>query len=307
MRAAVIDVGSNSIKLLVADRGADGQPAEVLSRTLEARISRGIGSQRPVLGPEGIGRGIQAVSNLAEEARRLGAGRLEVVATSAVRDAENGQEFTARILAATGLAVRVLTGDEEANLIGRGLTTDPGLRDLADFNVYDLGGGSLECLAFLGRKVSRGVSLRLGCVRLTERFVRSLPGPLTAAESAAIGAHVRREVSESGFPTGVPPGAGVVGTGGTLTTLRAMAAQEAGVPLNDANPRISLEAIQGALSRVGSLGLEDRKKVPGLAASRADVFPTALVTLVALAELSGIGAFQHSFRNLRWGVASGLV
>ena len=87
MRAAVIDIGSNSIKVLVADRGADGTPQEVLSRTLEARISQGLGADRPRLSVAGMARGVGAVAELADEARRLGALRVAAVATSAVRDA----------------------------------------------------------------------------------------------------------------------------------------------------------------------------------------------------------------------------
>jgi exopolyphosphatase/guanosine-5'-triphosphate,3'-diphosphate pyrophosphatase len=307
MRVAVIDVGSNSIKLLVADPGSDGVPIEVSSRTLESRISRGIGSERPSLSPEGITRGLDAIRSLAIEAHDLGALRTEVVATSAVRDAANGADFVARVRDGAGLAVRILSGDEEANLIGRGLTTDPGLRSLADFRVFDLGGGSLECLSFTDRKVDRAVSLRLGCVRLTERFVAPGGGPLLATEASSIGAHVRRELAASGFPACTVPGGDVIGTGGTLTTVRAMVAAAHSVRISEANPRIDLELLRQTLDRVGSLDLEKRKVVPGLAASRADVFPTALVTLLALADACGIGAFRHSFRNLRWGVASELL
>src|ERR1700722_3344700 len=93
MRAAVIDVGSNSIKLLVADKRRDGRLAEVASRTIEARISAGIGSRLPYLSPEGIARGIAAIAELNGEAERAGAAKATAVATSAVRGASNGPEF----------------------------------------------------------------------------------------------------------------------------------------------------------------------------------------------------------------------
>src|SRR6185369_16463559 len=116
-------------------------------------------------------RGIEAIRALLGDATEFSREKIVLVATSAVRDAQNGADFRARVRAATGHEIRILSGDEEANLIGRGLTSDPALRDLRDFYVFDLGGGSLECLAFRDRRVEQAVSLQLGCVRLTEKFV----------------------------------------------------------------------------------------------------------------------------------------
>ena len=119
MRAAVIDVGSNSIKLLVADR-APGGLREIVSTTLEVRIGTGIGSGKPSLTHEGMERGVAAISRLVSDAKAQGAERFMAVATSAVRDASNGGVFREQVQAATGLELRILTGIEEANGIGRG-------------------------------------------------------------------------------------------------------------------------------------------------------------------------------------------
>ena len=304
MRAAVIDVGSNSIKILVAERGADGALVEVLSRTLEVRISKGIGSGRPSLTQEGIRAGVAAIAALAAEAG--GAGRVTVVATSAVRDASNGSVFGRELASATGLDLRILTGSEEATLIGRGLTTDPALAGLRNFHSYDLGGGSLECLSFEDRKLASAVSLPLGCVRLTEMFVPSPGAPLGPAERAAISKQVKDSLDASGFPV-VPAGWAVVGTGGTLTTIRAMAAATRGISVHEADPLVPESSLRDMLSAVGSVDLAARKNLKGLPPARADVFPTALATLLALAESAGIQAFHHSFRNLRWGVAAEIL
>src|SRR5207249_1268753 len=114
-----------------------------------------------------------------------------LVATSAVRDGQNGDAFCRRIHAVTGHAVRVLSGEEEANAIGRGLTTDPALQDTRDFYVFDLGGGSLECLAFRERRIEQAVSLQLGCVRLMEKLVVDSESPFSMANQAAVIAHTR--------------------------------------------------------------------------------------------------------------------
>jgi len=248
--------------------------------------------------------GVAAVADLVAEARGLGADRIAAVATSAVRDASNGREFLDLVRVATGVEPRILTGQEEAGLIGRGLATDPALQSLRDFHVYDLGGGSLECISFRDRAVERIASLPLGCVRLMEMFVAQPSGPFEDAGERAIGRHVRDVVRQSGFPLPVPPGFAVVGTGGTLTTVRAVAAARRGVPFERQSPRVEVSLLRQLLAELGPLDLAGRRRIPGLPPARADVFPTALATFLALADMGGIQAFQHSLRNLRWGIAA---
>ena len=191
---AVVDIGSNSIKVLVAARDDTGTVRSLLSRTIDARISTGISQEQPMLGEDGMIRGLEAVQELLRDAAPLRPDRTVLVATSAVRDAGNGAGFRARVKAATGHDIRILSGEEEATLIGRGLTCDPALADLQDFYVFDLGGGSLECLLFRGRQIAQAASLQLGCVRLTERFIADPAAPLQAGESTALAKHVRDEL-----------------------------------------------------------------------------------------------------------------
>lgn len=307
MRAAVIDIGSNSIKVLVAERAPDGSLLEILSRTLDVRISGGIGSGALRLAAGPMDRGAAAAAELALDARRLGAGSIAAVATSAVRDASNGAQFMERVRSACGVEVRVLSGGQEAELIGRGLATDPALRRLSDFNVFDLGGGSLECLSFRGRRVGRAVSLPLGCVRLTEQLVADPGRPIAAGVAEAVATRVREAVAASGFPLPGPAGTSAVGTGGTLTTVRAIEAAARGVSLAEVDGRIGVPALRALYARLAAGDLASRRAVPGLPAPRADIFPVALATLVALAELGGFDAYQHSLRNLRWGVAAEML
>jgi exopolyphosphatase/guanosine-5'-triphosphate,3'-diphosphate pyrophosphatase len=252
-------------------------------------------------------RGIAAAANLAAEARSAGATKVTAVATSAVRDASNGRVFLRVLKAATGLGLRILSGAEEAALIGRGLTTDPALLSLRNFHAYDLGGGSLECLSFTGRKVERAESLQLGCVRLTEMFVPAPSGPLSTASARKISSHVKEVFLKSGFPHPVPSACGVIGTGGTLTTVRNMSAESRGVPIESTSPMVGVNFLHELLARVSPMDAGARGRIPGLSPERADVFPAALVTLLALAELGAIQAFHHSFRNLRWGVAAEML
>lgn len=300
---AVIDIGSNSIKVLVARRTADGGVESVAMRTIDARISAGISRQSPRLSEEGMTRGVEAVRALLADAVKFTPDRIVMVATSAVRDAENGAEFRARVRAATGHEIRILTGEEEANLIGRGLTCDPALRGLRDFYLFDLGGGSLECLAFRNRRIEQAVSLQLGCVRLTEKFVRDPAQPFSPAEGQRIAAHARDVIAQSGFAFSLHAGAAAVGTGGSVTTLRAILGAREGKAFDDTEPVVPVSCLRDVLTWIASLPLERRKQISGLPPARADVFPVALATLLAVAELGGFSAYHNSVYNLRYGLA----
>jgi exopolyphosphatase/guanosine-5'-triphosphate,3'-diphosphate pyrophosphatase len=142
---------------------------------------------------------------------------------------------------------------------------------------------------------------------MTEMFVTAPGSPLDEAEAGCIRLHVRTSLSEAEAPLPVPRGAAVIGTGGSLTTIRAIVAANDGVPIAQADPVITVALLKGVLASVGSADLAARRRIPGLSAERADVFPAALVTLLALADLGGFGAYRHSFRNLRWGVAAELL
>jgi exopolyphosphatase/guanosine-5'-triphosphate,3'-diphosphate pyrophosphatase len=144
-------------------------------------------------------------------------------------------------------------------------------------------------------------------VRLTEMFVVDPSAPLGSKSDKDISRHVKEALLQSGIPLPVPPGFGVVGTGGTLTTVRAMVGVNRDVPIGETNPLIGVTLLHEILAKVSVLDLAERRKIPGLPPRRADVFPAALVTLLALAELGGIQSFHHSLRNLRWGVAAELL
>ena len=300
---AVIDIGSNSIKVLVATRRDDGVIEALKTQTIDARISAGISQAEPRLSEDGMARGLAAIQELLATAAPFAPTSTVLVATSAVRDAINGPEFRERVLAATGHTIRILTGDEEAELIGRGLTCDPALAHLRDFYVFDLGGGSLECLAFRDRRIDQEASLRLGCVRMTEKFVADPQAPLRPDECTALALHVRDTIKQSGFRFNLP-GAAAVFTGGTFTSVRAIKAALHGVNLEDTPAVVATATIYDLLDEVCPLSLEDRKKIPGMPAARADVFPAALVTVATVAEFGLFERFHHSLYNLRWGLAA---
>ncbi len=304
---AVIDIGSNSLKALVAGREPGGGVRAIQTWTLDVRISGGIGGSHPRLAEDAMARALGAIGKLLAGIKPHAPRRTELVATSALRDAANRAEFSRRVRAATGFELRILTGDEEARLIGRGLVADPELRALQDFYVFDLGGGSLECLAFRARRPELAVSLPLGCVRLTERCVEDPAAPVGAASLARAAEICREVLAKSGFRFALPPGTEAVFAGGSVTTVRAIFAQRLGRPLAGTSPIIPVAGLRALLAEVAPLPLAERRAVPGLPAARADVFPVALATALALAEAGGFAAFHHSFYNLRFGLADELL
>jgi exopolyphosphatase/guanosine-5'-triphosphate,3'-diphosphate pyrophosphatase len=301
--AAIIDIGSNSIKILIARRAPDGRLVAEKFKTLDVRISAGISHATPRLSEDGMARGLAAIQELLADAAPFSPAKILLVATSAVRDAVNGPDFRQRVFDATGHPIRILTGDEEANLIGRGLTSDPALAHLRDFYVFDLGGGSLECLSFRDRRITQALSLPLGCVRLTERFIPDTALPLTPACHRAIAGHTHESFLKSGFRFDLPEGTTAVATGGTITTARTILGVQEGKTLPETSPSVSTAQLRELLARVGERPLEQRRQIPGLPSARADVFPAALVTLLAIADLGGFPRFENSLHNLRWGLA----
>jgi exopolyphosphatase/guanosine-5'-triphosphate,3'-diphosphate pyrophosphatase len=300
---AVIDIGSNSIKVLIAGRDRMGNFRAIKSRTLDARISTGISQEKPLLSEEGMTRGLGAIRELLAEASEYSPKKIIMVATSAVRDAANGPAFRQRVKAATKQEIRVLSGDEEANYIGQGLVCDPALAELQDFYVFDLGGGSLECLAFKKRKIAQAVSLQLGCVRLTEKFIKNSAVPLTVEETTTLAKHVRDELKRSGFRFAItaPP---AVFTGGSMSTVRAIKGARHQLRMEDAPAIIGADTLAEMLDEVGGLPLAERKALPGMPSARADVFPAALITMVTVADYAHVDRFHHSLFNLRWGIAA---
>ncbi len=302
---AVVDIGSNSIKLLVAARGADDNSSlrVLFQEALETRISGGIGRDKSSLSEAGMIVGVGAVARLLEMARPYAPTRRVLVATSAVRDAANRAEFATRILTATGSPLEVLSGDDEALLIARGIQTDPALHGATEFCLTDLGGGSLECIRFTSGKITQAVSLPLGAVRLTEKFVPHAQAPFPDAARAAIEADTRRVLAVSGFH--FRSGGLLVGTGGAFTVARAILAHRRGFESKETWPaQMSRADLAALLEEIAPLDATGRAHIPKLTPERADILPAALTTILVLMDLAQVAGVVHSFHNLRFGIAA---
>lgn len=303
---AAIDIGSNTIKALVATRNEHGILESVEQRTLDSRISEGISGSSMRLTEDAMAEGLEAVAELMAMITPHHPAEIGIVATSAVRESSNGDVFAKRIEDVTGSPLMILNGEEEARMIGRGLLCDPAMAQWDDFHVFDLGGGSMEVLTFEGRELTQATSLPLGCVRLAEKFVQDREAPFTPQEVEAIRSHVHRALQDADveFLPGQPKAAF---TGGTITTSRAILAAAKDVGFSQTDSRVTVELLGAILKKTGSVPLSERRIIPGLPARRADVMPTALATVIALAEYARLTEFQHSLFNLRWGLADSLL
>jgi exopolyphosphatase / guanosine-5'-triphosphate,3'-diphosphate pyrophosphatase len=301
-RVAVIDVGSNSIKCLVARRHPGGGVFSIYENTLAVRISAGINADRPVLSHAALDAGTEAIGQLLAECERKGPlAETVIVATSAVRDALNGEDFARLVYDRSGIPLTILSGEDEARLIGRGILEDPALHDLApSFCVADVGGGSLELIQVINGEVGLSTSLQLGAVRLTERFITDPKGPILATESLALERYVGEALQATAFPLGAP----VVGTGGTITVWRSMLAQARGVTVQEISPDLPRADLRQWLERFRHLSWEERCAIPGLPKPRADVTPAGFSIVEAILASAGADTLHHSRYNLRYGVSA---
>ncbi|MDX6397578.1 MAG: exopolyphosphatase / guanosine-5-triphosphate,3-diphosphate pyrophosphatase, partial [Gaiellaceae bacterium] len=268
MRVAAVDLGTNSTRLLVADTNGDLE--EVVRRLVITRLGEGVDERRRLL-PVAIARVRNVLSDFRRELEALGAERTLCIATSAVRDAENGEAFLGEIEWSYGFTTRLLTGDEEAELTLRGIgAVEPGTL------VVDIGGGSTE-IQVAGADVR--TSLDVGCVRLTERF---------GEDVEAIRAHVRALLPEARVTN-------AVGVAGTVTTIAAL-----DLGLAEYDPErihghvISRAAADEQAARLASLTVEERAQIvePG----RAPVIlagAAILTEILSFYELEGIEASER--------------
>jgi exopolyphosphatase/guanosine-5'-triphosphate,3'-diphosphate pyrophosphatase len=297
VRVAVVDLGTNTTRLLVADV-EQARVHEVVRRTRITRLGEGVDSRRRLL-PLPIARVRNCLADYRRELEALGAERTLAVATSAIRDAENGEAFLGEIEWSYGFTTRLLTGEEEALLTFRGVT---GARNLEGRTlVVDIGGGSTELIAG-ERDVEFQVSTDLGSVRLTERFLRADPpgeGELSACASAI------RSVLAERVPDGVRANvATAVGVAGTVTSLAAL-----DLELVEYDPervhghQLGLDAVGEQLGRLAALPLVERRRVPGLEPERAPVIVAGALILREVLRNFRLDWIEVSERDLLHGAA----
>ena len=285
MRVAAIDQGTNTTRLLVADV-ADGRVDEIVRRSTITRLGEGVDARRRLL-PLPITRVRNCLAGYRRELESLGAERALLVATSAVRDAENGEAFLGEIEWSYGFTTRLLSGDEEAELTLRGVgAVDDGTV------VVDIGGGSTELIASGSR-----VSTELGSVRLTERFLES--DPPTDDELDTLAGAIRSVLEEHDLSA-----ARGIGVAGTVTSLAALDLDLVEYDSERVNGhRMSEGAVRAQLDRLAALPLAARREVPGLEPERAPVIVAGAAILLEVMRHLGLEEIEVSERDILDGAA----
>lgn len=296
-RLAVIDLGSNSFRLVVftATRGWWRRTDEIYE---PVRIGEGMAATGR-LGEEPIERALATLDVFAHfcKASGLGPEAVDAVATSAIRDAENAEDFLALARARSGLPIRVLSGSEEAHY---GYLAAINSTTLRDGCILDLGGGSLQLVRVSGRRALESDSWRVGAVRMTERF---LPGaePPKQKHLDALRAHVAQELERAAWL----PAAGrrLVGIGGTVRNLAAAAQRAAGMPSNGVQGvRISEGGLERLVERLAELPAAQRSRVPGIKPARADLILAGAVVVQEVLRTGGFQELESTEAGLREGI-----
>jgi exopolyphosphatase/guanosine-5'-triphosphate,3'-diphosphate pyrophosphatase len=307
-RRAVVDVGTNSIKLLVADvAGHDVSP--ILEDSKQTRLGQGF-YETHRLRAEAIARTAEAVAEFAETARKREAKSLRVIATSAARDAKNQRELTAAIEQAANLKVEIISGEQEADWAFQGVTTDSELAKVP-LLLLDVGGGSTEFILGQGDRKHFRRSYPIGTVRLLEKLPHSDPPDPEELDTfrawlrqfldyevrSVLEPAMRREAKLDPAKRELT----LVGTGGTTSILARMEAK-----MEDYDrarieaTRLSLGRVKAHTERLWSLPLEERKQIVGLPKKRADVILPGAAIYEAVMEAFRFDELRVSTRGLRF-------
>lgn len=301
---AAIDVGTNTLRLLVVEAAGPDRFTILHEEQEITRLGEGLTPAR-MLQDAPRRRSLTVLKRFAELARRFKVEHVGVVATSAVREAKNSEEFVSEAARETGLAIRVIDGKEEARLTILGVRHGLHLGSQRVL-VMDVGGGSTEFVLAKGAAIEAIVSTGLGVVKLTERHLVSdppAPAEIRDLEQAVVARieRLRRELPDF-------EGTRLIGTAGTATTLAAI---DMALVTYDRRRvqghRLSLARVRELLDRLAALPLEERRRIPGLEPGRADVILAGAAIVAASMERLGFQEMQVSDDGLREGILLDLL
>jgi exopolyphosphatase/guanosine-5'-triphosphate,3'-diphosphate pyrophosphatase len=305
MRVAVVDIGTNSTRLLVADVDGDGAIAERRRESTVTRLGEGVDATGR-LGDAPRARVFATLERYAAAIGDHGAEASAAVMTSAVRDAANGAEFAAAVRERFGLEGRTLSGDQEAAFTFAGATAARPAQDPTELVVIDIGGGSTELVCGAAGRLAFHVSTQIGVVRHTERHLHG--DPPAPAELEALAIDVR-----AGFEAAVPPEVrarveAAVAVAGTATQCAAI---DLGLDAYDSarveGHALSRQTLDGLLGRLAALPLAERRGVRGLDPDRAPTIVAGAAILTQVLGAFGLDGVEVSDRDILWGVALDLA
>jgi exopolyphosphatase/guanosine-5'-triphosphate,3'-diphosphate pyrophosphatase len=299
-RVAIIDLGSNSFRMVVFDT-ADGSGKRVDECSSAVRIGEGLATTGR-LSEAAMARAMRTLDAFTELCHQHGLDdrTVDAVATSAIRDAENGRAFLEQVRLRTGLDVRVLSREQEARY---GYLAAINSTTLTKGCVLDLGGGSLQLVQVSGRRARESGSWRLGAVRMTERFLAD-EGPAHPAKRSqmkALQAHVSRKLERA--PWLQASGPRLVGLGGTVRNLAAAVERAAGLPSEEVQGFvIGRDALDDLTERLAALPAAERSRVPGIKQARADIVLAGAIVIQGVMSCGGFTTLEVTGAGLREGI-----
>ncbi len=288
MKKAVIDIGSNSIKLII---GQLDEEVKILLDTSEiVQIRKGFVNGG--ISEEKMQQALKVISEMVKKAREYGTESLQLVGTMALRQASNSDIFLRRVKDATGLEIRILSGEEEANYSWKGAICDLG-QCKKDIIMFDTGGGSTEFVFGRGSEKIRSQSLPIGAITITEKFLGT--GPISQSSINNAMNYIKTLLAENNIASSSEPF--VIGLGGGVTAMASVKTREDHEKLH--GTVLTRKDILNQIKLYAPLTLEERKKIPGLPPLRADVITSTACTVLCILEALNSNSCTLSLNGLR--------
>lgn len=302
-RFAAVDLGTNSIRLLVVE-ARDGRLEPLLRLGESCRLGEGLDAQG-IISRDAEERASRTLGRFMRRARSLGPRRISIAATHALRSAENGVEVAERLSRGVGVPVEILSAEDEALFVYEAAREALGPDRLPEpCLVMDIGGGSVELVRGEGGQVKRWLSLEVGCVRLTERFLPS--DPPRVEELAKLREHVRASLEgHSDLLSEVVGGAGV---GGTLTALAALDLKlERYEASRVEGHELTYDAIEAWSDKLTDMSRREREVMAAVGAGRSDIIVAGCAVVLEVIQRSGLSRLVVSTQGLRYALARRLA
>jgi exopolyphosphatase/guanosine-5'-triphosphate,3'-diphosphate pyrophosphatase len=305
LKVAVIDVGSNTSKILISQFDQNGSLTPTLEKSFPCRLISSESQKLGVILPDQLKQLLAVLEQLVSISKEESTDHLTLVATEAIRRSTNQEEIKTVIEEKFAHKLHVVSGQQEAELIADGVRFDPLIKGETHLQVFDLGGGSLEIIESMDGHSTFAKSVPLGALALAERLNVSSENPLSLPVVEELNDYLLSEISKVGLTNGNT--AKLIGLGGAIFFIRKILAEQRGEEFEDCN-QFTLEEIADLTEASCGMSMTERiSAFPDLPSDRADVFPLVCLVVKQLMQVAGKEHFYHSFCNLRYGVASNIA
>ena len=306
MRIASIDIGTNTVRLLISELTGDGRLEKLCIDRVITRLGEGFSQNRRHITPNSISRTISALKNFSEAINKYQVNKTRSVATSVVRESENGNDFIDLAKKETGIDVEVISGDEEAELTVLGVLNSIKVNS-KEYIIFDIGGGSTEYVHIINENIISKKSINMGVVHLTEEF---LSNQVQSTEDIVQLSENIKEILDNNLIDFTPASEelSLIGTAGTPTTLAAME-----LKLQQYNPelinnhRLNRRTVSSIVEQLREIPLNQRSKIPGLEKGREDIIVAGSIILLQTLDRFSLNELIVSDGGVLEGIAHSIA